>query len=468
MNEPRDAPGRRAGRQDEIPARGFNYGLRSPRRVDRRKPERRSLFLAEISRTLLDLCEYEGTLIKIAQLAMPELSAWCILDLVQPDGSLSRLAVMHPDPSLEPLTRELETQYPPKSGDMLGAPRILETQQPELVPEVTQEILDAARFDKRQLGIFSSLGFCSYMVVPLKAREQLLGAITFISADPECRYTPKDLLFAEDLAGRIAMGMDNARLFHAAEQAREEAVAAVARASLADRAKTDFLATMSHELRTPLNAIAGYAELLELGMRGPVTDQQREAISRIRRSEQHLLGIVNDILMFAKTETGRIPLHLEDTPVGQAIEAVAFLVGPMLDANDIRFSHEESKVDLSVIADRDRLNQILVNLLSNAAKFSPRGGAVIVRSEIQEHLVAIHVEDQGTGIQEDKLEAIFEPFVQLSSGLTRTAEGSGLGLAISRELARLMGGDVTVDSRVGEGSTFTLTLPMTPPTVPAG
>jgi signal transduction histidine kinase len=306
------------------------------------------------------------------------------------------------------------------------------------------------------------------MVVPLKAREQLLGAITFISADPECRYTPKDLLFAEDLAGRIAMGMDNARLFHAAEQAREEAVAAVARASLADRAKTDFLATMSHELRTPLNAIAGYAELLELGMRGPVTDQQREAISRIRRSEQHLLGIVNDILMFAKTETGRIPLHLEDTPVGQAIEAVAFLVGPMLDANDIRFSHEESKVDLSVIADRDRLNQILVNLLSNAAKFSPRGGAVIVRSEIQEHLVAIHVEDQGTGIQEDKLEAIFEPFVQLSSGLTRTAEGSGLGLAISRELARLMGGDVTVDSRVGEGSTFTLTLPMTPPTVPAG
>ena len=468
MNEPRDAPGRRPGRQEEIPARGFNYGLRKPRLVDRRKPERRSLFLAEISRTLLDSCEYEGTLVKIAQLALPELSAWCILDLVQSDGSLERLAVIHPDPSLEPLAKELQTQYPPVQGDLLGAPRILDTQQPELVREVTQELLDTAAFDRRQQGILTTLGFCSYMVVPLKAREQLLGAITFISADPECRYTPKDLLFAEDLAGRIAMGMDNARLYHEAESAREEAVAAVARASLADRAKTDFLATMSHELRTPLNAIAGYAELLELGMRGPVTDQQREAISRIRKSEQHLLGIVNDILMFAKTETGRIPLHLEDTPVGHAIDAVVFLVQPMLDAKEIKFSHEESEIDLSIIADRDRLNQILVNLLSNAAKFSPRGGAVTVRSESQEHLVAIHVSDQGRGIQEDKLEAIFEPFVQLSSGLTRTAEGSGLGLAISRELARLMGGDVTVESKVGHGSTFTLTLPMSPPTVPAG
>ncbi|HEU4880156.1 MAG TPA: GAF domain-containing sensor histidine kinase [Gemmatimonadaceae bacterium] len=466
MNEPRDAPGRRPGRQDEIPARSFNYGLRKPRLVDRRKPERRSLFLAEISRTLLDSGEYEETLVKIARLALPELSAWCILDLVQPDGSLTRLAVMHPDPLFEPLAKELETQFPPKNGDLLGAPRILVTQQPELVPEMTQDLIDKGGFDKRQLGILNTLGFCSYMIVPLKARDRLLGAITFISADPECRYTPKDLLFAEDLAGRIAMGMDNVRLYQEAERAREEAVAAVARASLADRAKTDFLATMSHELRTPLNAIAGYAELLELGMRGPVTEQQREAIARIRRSEQHLLGIVNDILMFAKTETGRIPLQLEDTPVGPAIDAVSFLVGPMLAANEIRFSHEESEADLRVIADRDRLNQILVNLLSNAAKFSPRGGEVRVRSETQDHLVAIHVEDEGTGIQEDKLEAIFEPFVQLSSGLTRTADGSGLGLAISRELARLMGGDVTVESVVTRGSIFTLTLPMSLPTVP--
>jgi len=199
-------------------------------------------------------------------------------------------------------------------------------------------------------------------------------------------------------------------------------------------------------------------------MRGPVTEQQREAIARIRRSEQHLLGIVNDILMFAKTETGRIPLKLENTTVTSVLDSVRFLVEPLLAANEIRLTQEGCSEEISVVADRDRLNQILVNLLSNAVKFSPRGGEVRILCEVKEHLVAINVEDDGHGIAADKLEEIFEPFVQLSSGLTRTAEGSGLGLAISRELARLMGGDVTVRSELGKGSTFTLTLPMSAPT----
>jgi signal transduction histidine kinase len=262
------------------------------------------------------------------------------------------------------------------------------------------------------------------------------------------------------------MAMDNARLYHEAETARREAVAAVERAEIADRAKTDFLATMSHELRTPLNAIAGYAELLELGMRGPISEQQHEAIKRIRRSEQHLLGIVNDILMFAKTETGRIPLTLEDTAVATVLESVRFLIHPMLIANDVRFVQEGCERNLAVVADYDRLNQILLNILSNAVKFSRRGGEVRVKCEVVEHLVAIHVEDDAHGIAEDKLEQIFEPFVQLSSGLTRTAEGSGLGLSISRELARLMGGDVTVESTLGKGSVFTVTLPVSTPAAP--
>jgi signal transduction histidine kinase len=262
------------------------------------------------------------------------------------------------------------------------------------------------------------------------------------------------------------MAMDNARLYREAQHAKEEAMAAMERAAIADRAKTDFLATMSHELRTPLNAIAGYAELLELGMRGPVTPQQHEAIKRIRRSEQHLLGIVNDILMFAKSESGRIPLNLEDTLVADAIESVRFLVEPMFAPNDLKFVRHDCEHPLSVVADRDRLNQILVNLISNAVKFSEKGGEIVVRCSKRDHLVDIHIDDSGCGIEQDKLEAIFEPFVQLSSGLTRTAEGSGLGLAISRELARLMGGDVSVQSQTGKGSTFTLSLPMSPPAIP--
>ena len=431
--------------------------------VDRRRPDRRALFLAEISRTLFESLDYEATLANVAQLAMPELGAWCIVDVISADSEIRRLAVYHPDSALKHIAEELQG-YPPRDTDLYGAPRILRTQQPELVPEASMDSLESTAHDARHFEILRTLGFCTYMVVPLKARGRLLGAVTFVGASLTQRYTPKDLLFAEDLAGRAATAMDNARLFQEAHQAKEEAIAAVARAALSDRAKSDFLATMSHELRTPLNAIAGYAELLELGMRGPISDQQREAIQRIRRSQEHLLGIVNDILMFSKTENGRLPLNLESIRVSAAIESVHFLVEPLLSRNEIRLEIEECAGNMAVLADRDRLHQILVNLISNAAKFSARGGLVKVRCEVREHLVALLVEDEGPGIREDLQEAIFEPFVQLSTGLTRTAGGSGLGLPISRELARLMGGDVAVVSAEGTGSTFTLTLPLSPAT----
>ena len=467
MRDPPDVT-RKGGRPDASPARSQvpSYPPGLPRMVDRRKPERRALFLAETSRALFESLDYEETLSRVARLALPELGAWCMVDLIESETEIHRLAVYHPDSSRHALAAELQQQYPPSRGDLFGAPRILRTQQPELIPEVSAEMLGAAAHDKRHLEILRTLGFCTYMVVPLKARGRVLGAITFIGADVQQRYTPKDLLFAEDLAGRAAMAMDNARLYREAQQAREEAVAAVARAAISDRAKTDFLATMSHELRTPLNAIAGYAELLELGMRDPISEQQREAIVRIRKSQQHLLGIVNDILTFAKTETGRIPLTLEPTPVAPAIEAVHFLVEPLLAQNGIQYTFDACDAETSVTADRERFQQILVNLLTNAAKFSDHGGPVTLHCEVRDHLVAIVVADKGQGIDEAMLEAIFEPFVQISTGLTRTADGSGLGLAISRELARLMGGDVTVQSVKGEGSTFTLTLPLSPPSVP--
>jgi signal transduction histidine kinase len=468
MKDPLDSQGKSVAKTDSISARTLPYGTAAAKQriVDRRKPERYALFLAEMSRRLFESLDYEETLDSMARLAMPELGAWCIVDILDEAGNIQRLAIIHPDPALGALAHELELRYPPRATDLMGAPRILETQQPELVAEVTDEMLSQAAYDERQLGILRSLGMTSYMVVPLKARGRLMGSITFISTNPEVRYTPKDLLFAEDLAARAAIAMDNARLYKEAQAAREEAIEAEARATLADRAKTDFLATMSHELRTPLNAIAGYAELLELGMRGPVTDQQKEAIARIRRSQQHLLGIVNDILTFAKTETGRIPVHLEPTPVREALEAAHFLIEPMFDACEIDFRIELGEEDLSVVADRERLQQILVNLLSNAAKFSDRGGSVRATAEAREHLVAIMVTDKGKGIEESLHESIFEPFMQISAGLTRTAEGSGLGLAISRELARLMGGDVTVVSAPGFGSTFTLTLPLSPAGMP--
>jgi signal transduction histidine kinase len=231
-----------------------------------------------------------------------------------------------------------------------------------------------------------------------------------------------------------------------------------AEAERANATKAEFLAAMSHELRTPLNAIGGYAELLEMGIRGPVTEQQREDLSRIQRSQRHLLGLVNEVLNYAKLESGSVRYAADDVAVGEALAEAAALLAPQARAKGLTLDVGECPPDLAVRADPEKLRQVLVNLLGNAVKFTDPGGHVTAAGERGDAGVAIRVRDTGVGIPADKLGAIFEPFVQVRADLTRTAEGTGLGLAISRDLARGMGGDLTVESTPGAGSTFTLIL----------
>ena len=238
-----------------------------------------------------------------------------------------------------------------------------------------------------------------------------------------------------------------------AERAAREA------AEAANRAKSEFLAVMSHELRTPLNAIGGYAELMEMGIRGPVTPQQREDLGRIQRSQRHLLGLVNEVLNYAKLETGTVRYDVADAGVGEALAGAEGLVAPQARARGLALAVAECPADLAVRADPEKLRQVLVNLLSNAVKFTESGGRITVACAADGARVRIAVQDTGAGIAADQLGRIFEPFVQVRADLTRPHEGAGLGLAISRDLARGMGGELTVESTLGQGSTFTLTLP---------
>jgi signal transduction histidine kinase len=242
------------------------------------------------------------------------------------------------------------------------------------------------------------------------------------------------------------------------QQQAVEAEAARAEADAANRAKTEFLAVMSHELRTPLNAIAGYADLLRMGIRGPVTPQQLDDLERIARSERTLLALVNDVLNYARMEAGQVHYADERVVVASLLADIEALVLPQLQAKNLQFTLGECDADLAVRADPDKLQQILVNLMSNAVKFTPPGGSVDVTCEGDASVVRIRARDTGIGIPPDKLQLIFEPFVQLDRSLTSTKEGSGLGLAISRDLARAMGGELVVESTVGHGSTFILTL----------
>jgi signal transduction histidine kinase len=243
-------------------------------------------------------------------------------------------------------------------------------------------------------------------------------------------------------------------------ESRAQSSAAQEAAETANRAKSDFLAAMSHELRTPLNAIGGYTELMEMGLRGPVTAEQKKDLMRIRNSQQHLLGLVGRILDLSRIERGEVEYERASIAIDPLLIGLEDLVFPQAHAKQQTLNYNAEEPDLVVIADREKLRQIVINLLSNAIRHSPSGSSISIGARrATPSLIGIVVADSGPGIARDQQEAIFEPFVQLDRSLTSSVEGVGLGLAISRDLARGMGGNLTVESEPGKGARFTLTLP---------
>jgi signal transduction histidine kinase len=437
----------------------------------------RAEFLADASLRFGASLDQELTYAAIAEVALPGPGAWCIVDVIEVGGGLRRLAIVHPDESKQDAVRTLASHWTPAAEDPIGVPAIMRDRKPVIVVDRAEAAVAAAARDPETLRALRSLGPGDLLVVPIIAHGELLGAITFVNRPGAPPPTPEDIQFGEAIAARCAQALESARLYAAArasraeaEAARAEADAARAVAEAANETKAHFLNTMSHELRTPLNAIGGYAQLLEMGVHGPITPEQRTDLASIQRSQAHLLGLVDAVLNYAQLGAGRVVYATVNIPLIEVVQSVEIFIVPQMRAKKIQYTFESCPQPLIVCADAAKVRQIVLNLIGNAIKFTAAGGHVAVTCDDEvpvpvtgpaagRHMLAVHVVDNGMGIPASKIEGIFDPFVQVDRQLTSQQGGVGLGLAISRDLARGMGGDITVDSMPNVGSTFTLLLP---------
>ncbi|MEO7822178.1 MAG: HAMP domain-containing sensor histidine kinase [Gemmatimonadaceae bacterium] len=419
---------------------------------DAEAARRRAAFLAEAGRLLAESVDQASTLLALTKLVLPTLGAWCIVDILEPSGAIHRLGIYHADPDKQTLARTLETKWIPAPDDAFGASAMLRDPRTFTISEDVEATLAGSAHNPQDLETLRRLGIGPLLTVPLLARNKLLGAITFVSAQRGVAYTAEDVQLAEDLASRGALALDNAQVYDLAITLKRSA-------ELANRAKTAFLGAMSHELRTPLNAIGGYIELLDMGLRGPVTEQQHADFARVKASQKHLTLLITEILNFARAESGRISYDIKNVNACDAMRHAIDLIEPLFAQKGLVFDGVSGNADVVGRGDPDRITQILVNLLSNAIKFTPPGGHISADCAVRDANITIRVSDTGIGIEPQMLESIFEPFVQLRESLTDREGGVGLGLAISRDLAQAMNGSLTVESNAGRGAHFTLSLP---------
>lgn len=417
-------------------------------------PRSGSSFLAEASRLLADSLDYETTIATVAGLSLPSFGAWCIVDLIT-NGDMRRAAVLHTDAEMQVLARKLESGWPPERDDPLGIPRAVRTCETEVIADVPDEMLIAVSRSEENLEILRALGMGSLLVVPLRARGEVLGAITYVSPRGSRVHDNRDVSLAEDLAARCGIALDNARL-------HSEALTARLLAEEASKAKGQFLAVMSHELRTPLTGVVAYAELLETEALGPVLPRQREACARIKANSWHLVSLIDEILLFSRAEAGKLEVNREDADLVEIARDVVRSLEPAAEHRRVALRFECETRHPPVRTDPGKVRQILMNLIGNATKYTPQGEITITVDcdPSTSEDFKIHVRDTGPGIARQEHERIFEPFTQADASYTRGVGGAGLGLSIARKLARLLGGDVILQSTPGEGSVFTLHLPL--------
>jgi PAS domain S-box-containing protein len=411
---------------------------------------RRLAFLAEASTLLSASLDSETTLQSVARLAVPFLADWCLVYIIEDDGSARRVAVAQADPAKEELARSLAAHSPPALPEWVT--RVLSSGRSEIVPDVSIDLLESVASNEEHLKTIQKLGARCAMVVPLIARGRTLGAIALLSTQPQREFGDADRILAEDLARRCAYAVDNARLY-------SEVILQRDKAEKASRVKDEFLAILSHELRNPLVPILGWAKILKTRANGS-DEVMSEGIRSLERNARNIQRLVDDCLELVRTSTRHIRLELERIDLNSVIAASIEAVVPLAREKGLKVEVELSADPLWIVGDRTRLEQVVVNLLTNAVKYTP-AGAVEIRSERTSLQAQVCVRDSGIGIAPDFIEKVFEPFRQATTAWLTSDSGLGIGLSIAREIVNLHSGKIWAESRgLRRGSDFFVSLPL--------
>ncbi len=414
---------------------------------ERVRIQREQRFIADASRVLASSLDHDTTLGALAELSVPMLGDYCVVDVLREDGTVRRVAGATSDPDKAEIVRAL-LQYPPSLRVESTAMRVIRSGDRSVCEEVTDEQLQAAAQNEDHERLLRALGVRSFVMAPLRARGRTLGLLTVGMFSTVRTLSPRDLPLISDVASRAALALDSAILYRDAQEA--------------NRLKDDFLATLSHELRTPLNALLGWAQILRTQL--PDNAVAMRAIDSIDRNAHAQLVLINDLLDVSRVISGKLRMEQKVVDVAAVVSAAVDAIRPAARGREIELAVTIAPVLLEVIGDADRLQQVVWNLASNAVKFTPRGGRVEVAVEQRMGAVQITVSDTGIGIDPAFLPFVFDRFRQGDSSTTRAQGGLGLGLAIVRHLIDLHGGSVIAESAGrNRGTRFTVTLPARQP-----
>ena len=442
-----------------IEATGTNY-LHDPRIqaivgnfrniTERKHREERQQLLKAVSEKLASSLDHEFTLQEIAQLIVPAMADYCRIAILDEKQQIQEIVANHIEPEKNVLVRELYEQYKDRVSGTYGLQKLLETGQPQLIPVVTPELVaPLLQENSAVIPIIHALGLISYMGIPLIAREKVIGAITFSSTKPQRHYTQEDLVFAQELARRIALTLDNARLYAEAQQA----------ITLRD----DFISIAAHELRTPVTSLKLYFQMLQKQLNRRGEESLARSFTKLDTQLNKLTLLIEGLLNVSRIEHGKLDFQDDWFDLNEVVKDTVEQIQTTASKHRILI---EGGISKFVWGDKDRIGQVLANLMTNAVKYSPMSDTIIVGIATAQDAVVVSVQDFGIGIEKEHLHHIFDRFYRVSDPEEKTYPGLGIGLYVAREIIQRHNGMLTVESEKGKGSLFAFTLPDTSSTSP--